>query len=100
MPNHSTHQKLEAFARLQDGWHYGMGNPPTASTLKYAKAILGMYEAVGLQETDAFCSQDGEVMVTAYFENGYLECDINPDGSCWFQHDDGRELLGPKGPSF
>ena len=89
----STHSKLSEFERLQPGWHYGQGIPPSAASMEQALNILEVYLGSGIKETDAFCGQYGEVMVTAYHGDDYIECDIEADGTARFTYRSGKTTI-------
>lgn len=86
----TTFNKLSEFSELQPGWHYGQGVSPSAVTIERARDILRVYLKSGIKETDAFCGQHGEVMVTAYHGQDYIECDFEPDGVAHFTHKFGK----------
>ncbi len=76
MTNKITDRKLRAFADLPNGWYYGEGVPFGGAVLNMARTL-----SLGLAETDAFPGLNGEVVVSVYFGEHYLEFTIDPDES-------------------
>jgi hypothetical protein len=76
-----TVKKIDTFGVLPVGWHYGVGRPANASTVARAKDIFNQYVQTGFLTTDAFPGKDGEIMVTGYKDNFYVECVVETDGS-------------------
>jgi hypothetical protein len=81
----ATLSKLNQFATMEPGWHYGCGVAPSKARIARARSFLTWYHCHGLTETDAFCSADGDVMVTAYDNSRYLEIDINAESTAAFR---------------
>ncbi len=76
-----TVKKIERFRDLPRGWHYGRGVAADGTTIARAKDIFNQYAQMGFSVTDAFPGQDGEIMVTAYRNNYYVECIVQVDGT-------------------
>jgi hypothetical protein len=77
----ATIKKINSFVSLPVGWHYGSGTAPSAGTIKVATSMHNFFVQVGLTATDAFPGINGEIMVTAYKENYYVECLIEANGN-------------------
>jgi hypothetical protein len=75
-----TLKKIETFSDLPAGWHYGKGRAASVSTVSRAKDIFTQYVQVGFLTTDAFPGKDGEIMITGYKDNFYVECTVENNG--------------------
>jgi hypothetical protein len=76
-----TLRKISSFQLLPIGWDYGRGVPASTSTAERARSIYNSFTQLGFVETDAFPGSDGEIMVTAYKDDYYLECLVEIDGT-------------------
>jgi hypothetical protein len=76
-----TVKKIEQFRDLPVSWHYGDGQAARLDTIDRAKEIFNQYTQMGFTVTDAFPGRDGEIMVTAYKDNYYIECVVETDGT-------------------
>jgi hypothetical protein len=74
-----TLTKILSFARLPFGWHYGEGRPIDKKVIQRALAIL--WRLYRLADSDAFPGSDGEIMVTGYEGDHYIEAIVENDGS-------------------
>lgn len=81
-----TLQKLESFAALPQGWHYGRGGPISAETHQLAAQIWNDLLGAGFTLTDAFPGSDGEVQLTAYHQDHFLSLMIEPGGETTLLH--------------
>lgn len=81
IPNYpDTEAKIRGFKNLQPGWHYGEGDQIQQAVLDRALECHARIINEGLFDaTDAFPGLAGEVMVTAYKADGYLEFIMRPD---------------------
>ena len=72
-------EKIDSFLELEKGWHYGEGIAFSKETVSMAKKFAE--QAIwSVFDTDAFPGIDGEIMVTVYFEDHYLEFTIESSG--------------------
>lgn len=81
VPSSYTISKINSFSTINNGWHYGRGRPPSASTISMAASVNNFLVQVGLTTTDAFPGIDGEIMVTAYLNDLYCECIVESNGT-------------------
>ena len=97
-----TERKIEGFQTKQYGWHYGEGVAFERATLDRA---ISLHREVLRQDsfrTNAFPGLRGQVLVTIYRGNHYLEFSVEPDGAVAFLHEvddqeiDYREQLAPE----
>lgn len=79
-----TEQKIRSFRSLSPGWHYGSGVAPTNDMIAKAVQYEALYRLLGYPITDAFPGADGEIMVTAYHGDFYVELTLETDGSFRF----------------
>jgi len=77
----TTEKKITSFKDLPVGWHYGSGVPPSDKALTLASRLNSCAGIMGFEATDAFPSIDGEIMLTVYDGDIYLEFFIEVDGS-------------------
>lgn len=73
-------QKLEAFAAMPAGWSFGEGQPFDSATISNALLLVMRGILAGL-EVDAFPGLDGEVRVTFYGEELYLQFTFDMGGT-------------------
>lgn len=61
-----TKGKIASFVALPNGWNYGCGKPATPALAKEALAFHTFLERLGIEETDAFPGEEGEILLRAY----------------------------------
>lgn len=88
---HPTLRKIERFRNFVAGWHYNEGVPFKEDTLSLAIQIHEMSIDQGLYETDAFPGIDGEIMITIYHYNQYLEFTVEQNGQISYVKEIGDE---------
>lgn len=74
-----TAAKIRAFADLQPGWHFGSGRGPSPEAISGALFLNGALVQSGIVNTNAFPGVSGEVQVSAYSGDSYIELIVNPD---------------------
>lgn len=75
-----TRRKLEGFAHLPEGWHYGSGGPISQQVVDWT---LELYETLllnGFTKTDAFAGVDGEILLSGYFLGHYVGLEVHANG--------------------
>jgi hypothetical protein len=82
-----TMRKIQSFEKLALGWNYGQGGPVDPTVIRGAITVLLKFSLAGLNDTDAFPGLNGEVMVTAYEGDHYLEAILENDGSITVTYD-------------
>ena len=95
----STREKIARFLNLKPGWNFGNGVVPDKAAVERALELNRALCSAGLDETDAFLSEDGEIMVTAYSGPFTFEFEVEPGDaytSISINHDDPnvRDLYG------
>ena len=88
---HITERKIRGFKRLQKGWHYGEGRPFGDNIINAAISLHKEALRLGFFETDAFPGANGEIMVTIYRHEHYLEFIIERDLTVTFSREDGDD---------
>lgn len=97
---HSVLTKIRDFLQLKPGWHFGEGKPPDKNIIERALFLAERAIAV-LFNIDAFPGIDGEIMVTIYHYNHYLEFTFETDNSVTYVHEkDGKEVCYQEHLSF
>lgn len=65
--------KIESFISFEDGWSYQEGVAFSRQAVDSAKTIAAWLDHYGFKTLDAFPGLNGEIRVTAYIGNHYLE---------------------------
>jgi hypothetical protein len=86
-----TKNKILGFKKLPIGWHYGQGVSPLQSTIDKALQLHQKASDSGFRETDAFPGINGEIQVTLYQNQTYLEFTINDDQSITYVKEEGDQ---------
>ena len=81
MPNPNKTTKLIFKLKLEKGWRYGEGMPPSEYTVSKAILINEVMKQAGYPKTNASPGVGGQIQVNGYYENIHLEFDIDIDGS-------------------
>lgn len=80
MSQQTTIEKINSYRSLPKGWHYGEGQAISNEVIECALSIQKGLKEQGLGFTDAFPGLNGEVRVTAYKDDFYLEFTVEePD---------------------
>lgn len=90
---HVTERKLSEFRNLEAGWRYGEGVPFKVATLKDAMSLHETAVSKGFMETDVFPGANGEIMLTVYHEDHYLEFTVEKNGSVTIVRERGDEEI-------
>ena len=61
-----TIRKINSFAGLPIGWHYGDGEPPSTQIIEDAENFVRLANLFGLSEANAFPGVDGQIELTFY----------------------------------
>lgn len=88
-----TERKIQSFAKFGNGWSYGEGVSFVTSQIEIALRFAREAARNGLVLTDAFPGLNGEIMVTVYFRDYYLEFVFETDGSVTFCMEQGETEL-------
>lgn len=97
----SAEKRIRNFATLARGWSYGEGVPFSDRVISAAIAFNREAIKRDILTTDAFPGFDGEIMVTVYHQDHYLEFIFENDGSVTFCHEkDEQDLAYQQGLSL
>ncbi len=88
-----TINKVEEFAELPEGWHFGEGLPPTQERIGQAVAFLEYANFSNLERANAFPGVRGQIEVTFYNADRMLEITIEADDSVTIAEDKGNEQV-------
>lgn len=89
----ATIKKIEGFRELKEGWNFGEGEPFNDNIIDQAKFINKEIIEYGFLETDAFPGSSGEIMVTLYYDDKYLEFTVEPDCTITFAKEKDKEII-------
>lgn len=81
-----TAEKILSFEMLPTGWYFGEGVPPSPKAIEFAIKINEKAALLQLQ-TDAFPGQNGEVQISVYSCDDYLEFIIDAEGLITFVYE-------------
>jgi hypothetical protein len=98
----ATKQKIDSFAALPSGWHYGEGITPLPSAIANAHDWHERLVRARFLHTDAFPGADGEILIAAYHDNHNIELVLEADNSIslYYEEDDDPVVsLSHKTPS-
>jgi|SRR5215831_20275990 len=82
---HITIRKIRNFLCFTPGWNYGEGNIFDIYTINRAVELHKIILSLAFNETDAFPSTDGSVVVTVYHDNYCLEFTIKTDSNIYYR---------------
>lgn len=75
--DNNTDIKIDSFSKLEFGWSYGEGDEIDLDIVCTAKNLHNTALYYGFTETDAFAGLNGEIRITLYKDDYYLEFTIN-----------------------
>lgn len=97
---HPVLMKIRDFLQLKPGWHFGEGKPPDKDIVERASFLIERAIAPSF-DVDAFPGIDGEIMVTVYHHDHYLEFTLETDNSITYVHEkDGKNVCYQEHLSF
>ena len=79
--------KIVSFSRLEPGWHFGDGRPPTPCVTALAIRIANLARLNGATSVEAFPDIDGGVLVSAYCRQDTAEILCRVDGRLEFVYE-------------
>jgi hypothetical protein len=86
-------KKIRSFSNLRAGWHYGQGGPILEDRINKAIKIHALLKYIGFLETDAFPGVDGEILLTCYFGNHYIEILVDTAGEISIYHEKDSDVV-------
>ena len=95
----ATNDKLESFAELPLGWHYGEGIPPGDALISCVTEINNQVYRLGFSRTDAFPGISGNIMLTIYQGKHMIDLTVEPDckTATYLYENDGEEIAYHEG---
>ncbi len=94
MPNlFHTINKINGFADLPIGWKFGKGKSIDGAKRILAKNFLEYGADNDIERFNAFAGEDGELLVSFYFEDNVLDITLENDGSVTVAEDKGDEQI-------
>jgi hypothetical protein len=90
IPGAETDKKIMGFLDYPVGWHYGSGHPPSPELVSAAIVVNRAASRTGL-DTNAFLGTDGEVRVTVYHRDTYLQFTIEAVDSIEYVREEGQQ---------
>lgn len=79
--------RIDGFAALPDGWHFGDGIAPVARAVESAHAINLLLADYGARNIEAFPCIDGGILIHGYRRADVLEIQCDPDGQICLSHE-------------
>lgn len=92
-PEIPTVEHLNSFMLLPKGWHFGTGQPPSASAVAAAIAVLVAMRKAGADEFEVFPDPDGGVLVSGHSGDETMQvlCYAEGNFDFTFEFKDGEE---------
>jgi hypothetical protein len=88
-----TIQKVNEFAQLREGWHFGEGLPPSPERIDQAVNFLEYASFSDIDRVNAFPGIRGQLEITFYSEDRMLEITIESDDSITIAEDCDHEQV-------
>lgn len=89
----NTLEKIRSFETLGRGWHYGEGHEPSSEIIELANKTAKRIHLEIFCKIDAFPGIWGEIQVTGYLQNYFIEINILSDASIEFLVEDQNQNL-------
>jgi len=78
-PFYPISNKLDEFSKLSNGWHFGEGTSPSSTALSMARDASLFLSELGVTKQDCFPGVFGEIRVTGYLNDLYIEITYEND---------------------
>jgi hypothetical protein len=88
-----TIRKINEFAELPNGWHFGEGVPPSQDARRRAISFVSAANALGIKRANAFPGASGQVQVTFYHDDRMLELTLEEGGAVTIAEDEGSRQI-------
>lgn len=88
-----TEMKVREYARLPEGWFFGDCQGIENETVTISLRLLREAEHLGLHDTNVFPGGDGELLLTIYHGDYYMDLMVEPDGTVDVTVEKGEEEL-------
>ncbi len=80
-------KKIDGFAALPVGWHFGDGIGAVAAAMQSAHAVNSLLADYGARNIEAFPCTDGGILIHGYGSRDILEIQCDPDGGVHLSHE-------------
>jgi hypothetical protein len=91
--SNETSQKISNFQNYPAGWNYGEGDRFGGAEVERALYIQRLFVQNGFPATDAFPGLAGQIVVTAYKDEYFLQFVVEPQKLATFTAQKGNQLL-------
>ena len=88
-----TRRKINGFAQVATGWHFGDGVPASAEAVILARLLNDTLYEAGFPNTDAFLGVGGQIQVNGYWGDLYLEFVYEDGLICFSMERGGLEVV-------
>src|SRR5712691_7322588 len=88
-----TAQKILSFRDRRAGWHYGSGGPISEGVVRLTLRLNAFLNYLSVLETDVFPGIDGEVLLTCYLKEHYIEILIDTAKVVSIIHEKDNKIL-------
>ena len=85
--------RIDGFAALPDGWHFGDGISAVAGAMQSAHAINSLLAGYGARNIEVFPCIDGGMLIHGYGNADVLEIQCDPDGQICLAHEHDSDLV-------
>ena len=89
----NTFNKLDSFAKLPNGWRFGKGQPINSIKIEIGKLLLGIGFINGIERFNAFAGDNGELMISFYFQNRNIDLTLEVNNTFTFEEDSDDEQI-------
>ena len=83
----ALNRKIEEFADLPDGWHYGSGVAATEQAVTAARKVKSLLLENNAHDVEAFPDVDGGILVCGYHHDDTVEVLCSPQGTMDLVHE-------------
>lgn len=87
LARNETIAKIQSFAKLPSGWHYGQGGSPSRQAISDAVVWSNILTGLGFSRTDAFPGASGEILITAYHGAHQIDIIVEADLTISLTHE-------------
>lgn len=72
-------RKLKSFGAFEKGWLMGEGEEFSGSVIRCVERLIDECDASGINRTNVFPGPNGEIALTMYNDNSFLQFTVNED---------------------
>lgn len=88
-------KQILSFQDLENGWHFGSGEPPSIKEISSAILFVSLLRAAGAEVVETFPDPEGGILVAGYLRNeNSIEIFCRGDSTfeSWICSDDGEDV--------